>query len=56
MAALDLIGTGYRVDEQGTVSTTFDLVFGWGGLLVGSLLFMVGALAATFIGSRDERT
>jgi hypothetical protein len=44
MAALDLIGTGYRVDEQGTAPTTFDGVFGWGGLLAGSILMLVGAI------------
>ncbi|TCI99355.1 hypothetical protein [Aeromicrobium sp. IC_218] len=43
-AALDLVATGYRVDEEGTSSRQADMLLGWGGLALGLVLGSVGAV------------
>jgi hypothetical protein len=44
LSAVDLVATGYRVDEQGTSPTTFEQASQWGGLLVGVLVLSVAAV------------
>ena len=48
MAVLTLIADGYRVSEQGVTTFAEDLI-GWGGLLLGALLTVVGP----FIGHKS---
>lgn len=42
--ALDLVATGYRVDEEGTSARQADMLLGWGGLALGLVLASIGAV------------
>lgn len=46
MAAASLLGVGFRVDDEGTTATTFDMTFGWGGLALCAVLVVAGGLIA----------
>ena len=54
-AAIFLTNTGIRVDELGTSPTLVEQFFGWGGLLIGSVV-AVASVIKMLVSNEDTPT